>query len=154
MAIDWMNPSDDAIEARRIGINTARKVCLELIEEMDAEIKQLRIELAEWKHRTVGGTCQVLSKGDACDCSLCKRDAEIKRLQAIIANLHHDALRYRVGGKEADRLKAGVERLEGLLAVIHGDGGHHTAEVGLERSVEDAQDKWVKLVEAAEGNCD
>ena len=31
--------------------------------------------------------------------------------------------------------------LEDLLAVIHRDGGHHTAKVGLEQSVQDARAK-------------
>lgn len=40
-------------------------------------------ELADWKHRAVGGTCRILSDPE-CDCSLCRRDKEIERLR--IAN--------------------------------------------------------------------
>lgn len=32
-----------------------------------------------------------------------------------------------------------------LLAIIHGDGGHHTSEVGVEQSVEDAHQVWCEL---------
>lgn len=36
------------------------------------------------------------------------------------------------------------ESLGSLLAVIHRDGGHHTSEVGVEQSAEDAEGVWVK----------
>lgn len=36
--------------------------------------------------------------------------------------------------------------IEGLLAIIHGDGGHHTAKVGLEQSLEDAKNKYYELL--------
>ena len=35
--------------------------------------------------------------------------------------------------------------LSDLLAVIHRDGGHHTSDVGLERSVADAIDRVLSL---------
>lgn len=44
----------------------------------------------------------------------------------------------------------GIERLLDLLAIIHRDGGHHTAEVGLEQSVKDAHERWGQLIQAAE----
>jgi hypothetical protein len=44
------------------------------------EAERLQAEIAEWKHRAVGGTCRILSDPD-CDCSLCKRDKEIERLR-------------------------------------------------------------------------
>ena len=47
------------------------------------ECERLKTELAEWKHRAVGGTCRILSD-PKCDCSLCKRDAENERLKAEI----------------------------------------------------------------------
>ena len=34
--------------------------------------------------------------------------------------------------------------LKNLLAVLHRDGGHHTAEVGLTQSVEDAIERWAQ----------
>lgn len=34
-----------------------------------------------------------------------------------------------------------LEMLKSLLAVIHGDGGHHTEWVGIKQSVEDAMGK-------------
>lgn len=37
-----------------------------------------------------------------------------------------------------------------LLAIIHRDGGHHTAEVGLDQSVKDAHERWGQLIQAAE----
>lgn len=37
------------------------------------------------------------------------------------------------------------EQLSHLLAAIHGDGGHHTAEVGEEQSVVDAINKWFEV---------
>lgn len=37
-----------------------------------------------------------------------------------------------------------------LLAVIHGDGGHHTDRVGLKQSVADAHVKWAALIRAAD----
>ena len=36
--------------------------------------------------------------------------------------------------------------LSDLLAIIHRDGGHHTANVGLVKSVEDANKKWAYLI--------
>lgn len=43
-----------------------------------------------------------------------------------------------------------VETLErglgNLLAIIHRDGGHHTARVGIARSVDDAHQAWAVLV--------
>ena len=36
--------------------------------------------------------------------------------------------------------------LHDLLAVLHRDGGHYTAEVGLEKSIHDAKLKFLKLV--------
>ena len=41
------------------------------------------------------------------------------------------------------------EEVESLLALIHGDGGHHTTEVGLEQSLRDAEALWDALVERA-----
>jgi len=38
------------------------------------------------------------------------------------------------------------EEVESLLALIHGDGGHHTTEVGLEQSIRDAEAVWEGLV--------
>lgn len=37
---------------------------------------------------------------------------------------------------EAERLES---RVRDLLAVIHRDGGHHTTQFGLERSIKDAE---------------
>lgn len=48
-------------------------------------LRQLIKELAEWKHRAIGGTCRILSVGEACDCSLCQRDIEIAALKAELA---------------------------------------------------------------------
>jgi len=45
------------------------------------EIERLRAEVAEWKHRVIGGTCRILSEGDKCNCALCIRDAEIEKLR-------------------------------------------------------------------------
>ena len=50
-----------------------------------SELDYLRTQVSEWKHRAIGGTCRTLSDPD-CDCSLCKRDAQIARLQAIVDN--------------------------------------------------------------------
>jgi len=40
--------------------------------------------------------------------------------------------------------------LGGLLAIIHGDGGHHQDAVGTKQAVEDAHIRWAKLREMAE----
>jgi predicted RNase H-like nuclease (RuvC/YqgF family) len=40
--------------------------------------------------------------------------------------------------------------LKDLLAVIHRDGGHHTAQVGVTQSVRDAHNKWAALTSRAE----
>lgn len=56
-------------------------------EELIAEVERLQAEINEWRHRAVGGTCRILSKGDECDCSLCVRDAEIERLRASNSEL-------------------------------------------------------------------
>ena len=37
-----------------------------------------------------------------------------------------------------------VDLLRGLLAVIHGDGGHHTEWVGIPKSVEDAKARVIR----------
>lgn len=52
-------------------------------------------------------------------------NAEIAELRAALAS-------------ERDKYD-GITRLRDLLAIIHRDGGHHTAEVGLIQSVEDAK---------------
>ena len=44
---------------------------------------------------------------------------------------------------EVERLRAA---LGDLLAIIHRDGGHHTAAVGEQQSVEDAHKVWAKLI--------
>ena len=43
-----------------------------------------------------------------------------------------------------DKLRESSSPLSNLLAVIHGDGGHHEAEVGTEQAVADAIEKWYK----------
>ena len=43
--------------------------------------------LREIEQRTRGGLCRMYSEGDACDCALCRRDAEIERLRAENADL-------------------------------------------------------------------
>jgi hypothetical protein len=48
----------------------------------------------------------------------------------------------RPAAEEIERLR---EQLGNLLAVIHGDGGHHTEAVGEEQSVKDAHQVWAKL---------
>ena len=87
-----------------------------------AEIDRLRIEVSEWKHRAVGGTCRMLFKGDACDCSLCRRDEAIAKL----AN-ERDMLQHLLGGAQAmcdgmlterDRLTEQVKTLRGGLQKI------------------------------------
>lgn len=60
----------------------------------------------------------------------------------------------------AEKAQARIEKMEGelqavrnLLAILHGDGGHHTNEVGLARSCMDAADKFYKTrteIDAAE----
>ena len=44
-----------------------------------------------------------------------------------------------------------IFELRNLLAIIHGDGGHYTADVGLEQSVEDAKQVYYKLKQENEG---
>lgn len=48
------------------------------------------------------------------------------------------------------QLDAARAALRGLLAIIHRDGGHHTAAVGDEQSVRDAHEVWAKLMSQAE----
>jgi hypothetical protein len=50
---------------------------------------------------------------------------------------------------EHDRLKTA---LCNLLAVIHRDGGQHTAEHGLEKSLQDAHTRWGELQERADAH--
>lgn len=38
------------------------------------------------------------------------------------------------------------QQLGDILAIIHRDGGHHTADVGIEQSVKDAHIKWANLM--------
>ena len=51
---------------------------------------------------------------------------------------------------EITRLRAEVvqasQQLGNILAIIHGDGGHHTADVGIDQSVNDAHIKWASLI--------
>ena len=42
------------------------------------------------------------------------------------------------------------QQLGDLLAIIHRDGGHHTAKVGTKQSVEDAHKVWAELEQANE----
>lgn len=45
-----------------------------------------------------------------------------------------------------DRAEKAEAELRNLLAIIHRDGGHHTSDVGLVQSVEDAHKVWGKLI--------
>jgi hypothetical protein len=47
--------------------------------------------------------------------------------------------------QERDTLRAEITASKGLLARIHGDGGHHTEKVGLAQSVADADAKVVAM---------
>lgn len=52
------------------------------------------------------------------------------------------------------KLRVAERELLNLLAIIHGDGGHHTEEVGIVQSVKDAHQTWGQLmlqVEELEG---
>lgn len=78
---------------------------------------------------------------------------ELEATRNSLANLtvEHDKLKenYKSLSKQGD-FKLLVERrrirekMRGLLAIIHGDGGHHTHEVGFEQSVDDAVEKMGK----------
>ena len=48
--------------------------------------------------------------------------------------------------EELNDLVDNDERLGNLLAIVHGDGGHYTAEHGLEKSYEDAEKKVANMV--------
>ena len=80
-----------------------------------------------------------------------KRRARV--LQAIVQEDHPDELvmvrgmREWCAGERRKRRAAETDsnRLQNLLAVIHGDGGHHTGKVGLERSCLDARDHVLAL---------
>ena len=39
-------------------------------------------------------------------------------------------------------IESQAQQLGNLLAVIHGDGGHHTDDVGEQQSIEDAEARW------------
>ena len=47
---------------------------------------------------------------------------------------------------EKNRRDIGKHELKNLLAIIHRDGGHHTAKVGIVQSVEDAHLVWAELM--------
>ena len=66
--------------------------------------------------------------------------------------LHHLATRESVAGKINTQIDDVLVKghLLNLLAVIHRDGGHHTAAVGLEKSVKDAHERWGQLMIAAD----
>jgi len=49
----------------------------------EAKVADLQNQVAEWKHRAIGGTCRVLSD-PACDCPLCQRDRTIAALQVVV----------------------------------------------------------------------
>ena len=53
----------------------------------DKMIVKLEAEVAEWKHRAVGGTCRILSKDEECDCSICQRDRKINKLKGQVNRL-------------------------------------------------------------------
>ena len=42
----------------------------------------------------------------------------------------------------ADLIESQDQQLGNLLAVIHGDGGHHTDDVGEQQSLQDAEARW------------
>lgn len=66
---------------------------IDLLRRTVAEVQAARIdaaaESAEWKQRAVGGMCRMLSKGDACECSLCIRDKMIAELTKERDTLQH-----------------------------------------------------------------
>jgi len=51
-----------------------------MINKLEQERDEARRQAEEWKHRAIGGTCRILSEGDACDCAICRRDKEIAEL--------------------------------------------------------------------------
>ena len=63
--------------------------CSRCLDRLEDEVKRLRAEIAEWKHRAIGGQCRILSEGDKCDCSLCVRDAELERLRELCGSAAH-----------------------------------------------------------------
>jgi hypothetical protein len=54
------------------------------------QIKIQEIEIDEWKHRAVGGTCRILSPGSACQCPLCSRDQKLNLLKNKLGQLDKD----------------------------------------------------------------
>jgi len=95
------------------------------------------------------------SGGCARDQGLTQYCAEAERLAREVERLisgQHDvyaAAREEYRKKIKDQA-AEIERLRAalgdLLAIIHRDGGHHTAAVGEQQSVEDAHKVWAKLI--------
>jgi len=73
-------------------------------------IDELKAEVAEWRHRAIGGTCRILSNPD-CNCSLCRRDREVERLQAQLATERAERK-----GVIDSALVAEIERLHEQLA--------------------------------------
>ena len=83
-------------------------------------------------------------------------DAQYALLAGIYSRLgtfgnNYDAALYYIALEE--RLAAAEKcrrMLENLLARIHRDGGHYTAQHGMEKSFEDAEHVWASLIQRAE----
>ena len=55
--------------------------------DMEKKIKKLEIEVKEWKHRAIGGQCEVLSVGwEKCQCPICIRERLIEKLKILWEN--------------------------------------------------------------------
>ena len=99
-------------------------------DEMQDQIAALKAELAEWKHRAIGGTCRILSD-ENCDCSLCLRDAKLKALREQLAEAAEEAEAWRglpalvekyskerLAEAEATGRRTGLEEAKALFATF------------------------------------
>jgi hypothetical protein len=71
-----------------------------------------------------------------------------------ILNNAIDNARAALAAHDARQQEPDNRHLLNLLAIIHRDGGHHTAEVGLEQSVKDAHERWGMLIQSSEAQKD
>ena len=75
---------------------------------------------------------------------------EIERQKRLLATEHESGEQCRVVLKRAEAAKAKLTEAHNLLAVMHRDGGHHTADVGFEQSCKDAMQVRHDLVAEVE----
>jgi hypothetical protein len=84
----------------------------------------------------------------------CKRaeqaEAELAQFKADSLQQCADCFTVMAEASHAEKAEAKLAAVRELLAVVHRDGGHYTAEHGIDKSVKDALEVYYKLLERSE----